>query len=78
MPESEILSHEAALIPLEELRRRYQDPELVVVNVLPGAAWETARIPGSISLPLADIGKRAAQVLPRRDQEIVVYCGGPT
>ena len=77
MAKSEVLSHEDT-IPLEELRRRFQEPGLIVVNVLPRAAWETERIPGSISLPLAEIQKRAAKVLPDRHQEIVVYCGGPT
>ena len=77
MAKSEVLSHEDT-IPLEELRRRFQDPDLIVVNVLPRAAWESDRIPGSISLPLAEIEKRAAKLLPDRDQEIIVYCGGPT
>jgi rhodanese-related sulfurtransferase len=77
MPESDVLSPET-VIPLEELRRRFQEPGLIVVNVLPRPAWEEDRIPGSISLPLAEIEKRAEHVLPARDQEIVVYCGGPT
>ena len=71
------MSHED-VIPLDELRRRFQEPALVVVNVLPRAAWEGDRIPGSISLPLAQIEKRSSQILPDRHQEIAVYCGGPT
>jgi len=64
--------------PLEELRRRFDDPALVVVNVLPRAAWEEIRIPGSLSLPLGEVEMRAGQVLPDREGEVVVYCGGPT
>jgi len=77
MQKSEVLGSEE-VIPLEELRRRFQDPSLIVVNVLPRAAWEGSRIVGSISLPVAEIEKRAPKVLPDRNQEIVVYCGGPT
>ena len=77
MPETPVLNHED-VIPVEELRRRFQDPDLIVVNVLPRAAWEGGRIPGSISLPVAEIEKRAEQILPDRNREIVVYCGGPT
>ena len=77
MPQTPVLTHKD-VIPLEELRRRFQDPSLVVVNVLPRAAWEGGRIPGSISLSVAEIEKRAAQILPDLNREIVVYCGGPT
>jgi len=77
MQKSEVLGSEE-VIPLEELRRRFQDPDLVVVSVLPRAAWEESRIPGSISLPLEDIEDHASEVLPDRDREIAVYCGSPT
>jgi rhodanese-related sulfurtransferase len=76
MHDQQVLSPE--VIPLDELRRRFQERDLAVVNVLPRAAWEENRILGSSSLPFAEIEKRAAQVLPDRHQEIVVYCGGPT
>lgn len=62
----------------EEIRRRLRDPMLVIVNVLARVAWEEQRIPGSISLPLEELPERAAVVLPDRDREIAVYCGGPT
>jgi rhodanese-related sulfurtransferase len=62
----------------EEIRRRLRDPMLGIVNVLARVAWEEQRIPGSISLPLEELPERAAAVLPDRDREIVVYCGGPT
>jgi len=62
----------------EEIRRRLRDPMLVIVNVLAHVAWEEQRIPGSISLPLEEVPERAAALLPDRDREIVVYCGGPT
>jgi len=62
----------------DEIRARLDDPSLVIADVLPAVAHEEARIPGSISLPLADIPARARAVLPDRRQEIAFYCGGPT
>jgi rhodanese-related sulfurtransferase len=62
----------------EEIRRRLADPTLTIGNVLPRTAWEEGRIPGSLSVPLAEVGERAAEVFPDLDQEIVLYCGGPT
>jgi rhodanese-related sulfurtransferase len=63
---------------LAELRQRLRDPRLAIVNALPLSAWEEARIPGSLSLPLAGLPARARGVLPDFEQEIVTYCGGPT
>ena len=62
----------------EDLRRRLGDSRLAIVNALPRSAWEEARIPGSLSLPLAEVRARAHAVLPDLGQEIVLYCGGPT
>ena len=62
----------------EELRRRLADPTLTIGNVLPRVAWEEARIPGSKSVPLAELTERAPEQFPDLDQEIVLYCGGPT
>jgi rhodanese-related sulfurtransferase len=35
-------------------------------------------IPGAINLPVAEIPRRAPEVLPDRAASIVTYCGGPT
>jgi rhodanese-related sulfurtransferase len=62
----------------EELRSRLTDPTLVIADVLPRVAYEGARIPGSLCLPLDEIPQRARTLLPDFDQEIALYCGGPT
>ena len=62
----------------EDLRARGSDPQLVIVNVLPRAAFEEARIPGSLHLPVDEIPARARTVVPDLRREIAVYCGGPT
>lgn len=65
-------------IARDELVRRLHDPTLTIVNVLPREAWRQRRIPGSISLPVAEIPAHAAAVLPNRHADIVVYCASPT
>ena len=61
-----------------ELIARLNDPSLTIVNVLAREAWQSQHIPGSLSLPLAEIQARAAAVLPDRDADIAVYCASPT
>jgi rhodanese-related sulfurtransferase len=70
--------HAVPQISREELVARLRDPSLTVVNVLAREAWRAQRIPGSISLPVAEISERAASVLPDRYADIAVYCGSPT
>lgn len=60
------------------IRDRIGDPRVFVGNVLPRVAYEDAHIPGSASLPVEEIPSRARETLPDPDQEIAVYCGGPT
>lgn len=50
-------------ISREELERRLRDPSLIIVDVLPEAAYAAAHIPGSISLPLAELAQRAPAAL---------------
>jgi rhodanese-related sulfurtransferase len=65
-------------ISREELVARLHDPSLTIVNVLAREAWRSRRIPGSLSLPEAEIPARAAVVLPDRGADIAVYCASPT
>jgi rhodanese-related sulfurtransferase len=61
-----------------EILRRLGDRSLTLVNVLPRESFLAGRIPGSISLPLAEIPGEARRLLPDRTQELVVYCASPT
>jgi rhodanese-related sulfurtransferase len=51
---------------------------VVLVDVLSPESFATRHIPGAVNLPVADIPRRAATVLPDRNAAIVAYCGGPT
>lgn len=48
------------------------------MDVLSPESFAAMHIPGAISLPVLDIARRAAMVLPDRRARIVTYCGGPT
>jgi rhodanese-related sulfurtransferase/DNA-binding transcriptional ArsR family regulator len=48
---------------------------LVVLDVRPAEEHAAGHVPGAISIPLAELHRRLAE-LPR-DQEIVAYCRGP-
>ena len=65
-------------ISREELARRLRDRSLTIVDVLPRDSWERHHIPGSVNVPLEELPSLAGVVLPDRDREIVLYCGGPT
>ena len=65
-------------ITRQEILRRLRDRSLTLVNVLPREAFLSGRIPGSLSLPVAEIPSRARQVLPDPSQEMAVYCASPT
>jgi ArsR family transcriptional regulator len=58
-----------------ELRRRIRDGLVTVLGVRPSDEYALAHLPGAINIPLAELGRRLAE-LPRK-LEIVAYCRGP-
>lgn len=66
------------MVSREEILARLQDRALAIVNVMPVDSFKANHIPGSISLPIADIQAKARQLLSNLHQEIAIYCAGPT
>lgn len=58
----------------EQLLRDLKRGEVVVLDVRPAAEFEAAHLPGALSVPLAELEARLAE-LPR-DRNIVAYCRG--
>jgi len=50
----------------------------VLVETLPEFMYRQRHLPGAVNLPPSEVQQRAAEVLPGKDAEIVVYCGGFT
>ena len=71
------LEQRGALEPVDndELARRVRAGEVTVIDVRPREEYVAAHIPGAISVPLAQLGKRLGELQKRRD--IVAYCRGP-
>lgn len=62
-------------VSLDELRRRVRDGEVTLVDVRPEDEYRAGHIPGAMSIPVAQLGQRLAEIPKRR--EVVAYCRGP-
>jgi rhodanese-related sulfurtransferase len=62
----------------EDLIRGLRAGRITLVDVLSPESFAAMHIPGAISLPVVDLARRAAEVLPDRAVAVVTYCGGPT
>ena len=58
----------------EELMRRVQAEEIIVLDVRPSEEYAAGHIPGALSVPVDDLADHLAE-LPA-EQEIVAYCRG--
>jgi rhodanese-related sulfurtransferase/biotin operon repressor len=59
----------------EELARRLQDDDLVVLDVRPAAEHAAGHLPGAVSIPVGELRRRLAELPGGR--EVVAYCRGP-
>ncbi|MEW6300094.1 MAG: metalloregulator ArsR/SmtB family transcription factor [Thermodesulfobacteriota bacterium] len=66
-----------ALEPVDRhtLMRRARRGEVIILDVRPPEEYQAGHIAGAVSIPLAELPHRLAE-LPR-DQDIVAYCRGP-
>jgi rhodanese-related sulfurtransferase/DNA-binding transcriptional ArsR family regulator len=62
-------------VSLEELRRRLREGNVTVIDVRPEDEYRAGHIPGALSIPVAQLGRRLEEI-PRR-REVVAYCRGP-
>ena len=61
-------------VPREELLRRAESGEVVVLDVRPAEEYAAGHIPGAVSVPVDQLADRLAE-LPA-DVEVVAYCRG--
>jgi rhodanese-related sulfurtransferase len=67
--------HEFEGITAEELMVRLDNQEVVLLDVRPTVEYETAHLPGAVSMPWNEVANRLDE-LPD-DKIIVAYCRGP-
>jgi rhodanese-related sulfurtransferase/predicted transcriptional regulator len=66
---------ELAAIDRDELLRRLETGEAVVIDVRPEVEYDAGHLPGAVSVPPDELEQRLAD-LPA-DREVVAYCRGP-
>jgi len=69
---------ELATITKDELRSLLDRRAVTLVEILPEFRYRETHLPGAINIPPGEVRERAPALLPDKDAEIVVYCGGPT
>jgi rhodanese-related sulfurtransferase len=62
-------------IGLDELLRRADHGDVVVLDVRPEDEYAAGHVPGAISIPLGALPQRIGEIPP--DKDIVAYCRGP-
>jgi rhodanese-related sulfurtransferase/biotin operon repressor len=63
-------------ITRDELARRLRErPPPIVLDVRPREEYDSAHVPGAVSIPVAELRRRLKEV--PRDREVVAYCRGP-
>jgi rhodanese-related sulfurtransferase/DNA-binding transcriptional ArsR family regulator len=66
---------ELEAVTVEQLRTRMSQGTVILLDVRPEAEYRAGHIRGAVSMPVADLKRRLAQ-LPKR-KAIVAYCRGP-
>jgi rhodanese-related sulfurtransferase len=62
-------------VSLTELRRRLRTGDVTVIDVRPEEEYQAGHIPGALSIPVAQLKRRLAEV--PKNKEVVAYCRGP-
>ena len=69
----------AKTISRDELKAKIdRKDDFLLVETLPATAYHHHHLPGAINLPPENVTTLAAQILPDKNAEIVVYCASPT
>jgi rhodanese-related sulfurtransferase len=65
-------------ISREELKAKMdRGDDFVLVDTMAEMYFRHSHLPGAINLPADEVSDRAAELLPDKDAEIVVYCIDP-
>lgn len=52
--------------------------DVILVNALGADSFRAKHIPGSVNIPAGKVEALAEQILPDKNQEIIVYCSSPS
>lgn len=65
---------DTSTVGTEELLRRLQQGDAVVLDVRPAPEYAGGHLPGAIHIPLEELADRLAELPP--DREVIAYCRG--
>ena len=66
-------------ISRDELKAKLdRGDSFTLVETLAPTAYQHAHLPGAINMPLSQLEQLAAELLPDKQADIVVYCASPT
>jgi rhodanese-related sulfurtransferase len=61
-------------VTMAELRRLIRDHAVTVIDARPRAEYRAGHIPGALSVPVAELKRRIAEI--PKDREVIAYCRG--
>ena len=65
-------------IDRDELKQKLDHPKkLVLVDALSEEEFRKLHLPGAINIPADQVRRLAADLVPNKDVEVIVYCAGP-
>jgi rhodanese-related sulfurtransferase/DNA-binding MarR family transcriptional regulator len=62
-------------VSFKDLRRRIREGDITLIDVRPEGEYQAGHIPGALSIPIARLKRRLADI--PRGREVVAYCRGP-
>lgn len=67
---------EIKTITREELVNLQKEKKPKLIDVLDRKSYEKEHLPGALSIPLDELSGKAGELLPKKDELIITYCGG--
>ena len=65
-------------IDRDELKQKLDHPrKIILVDALSEEEFRKLRLPGAINIPADQVRRLAAELIPNKDVEVIVYCAGP-
>lgn len=63
------------IVTREQVKEMMDQPDVIVVEVLPAESFHEFHIPGAINIPYTESFKeQVQQIIPDKQQKVVVYC----
>jgi rhodanese-related sulfurtransferase len=64
-------------ITRDELKQKLDHPKkFTLIDALPPETYRQGHLPGALNMPPDQVDRLATEILPQKDNEVVVYCAG--